>query len=105
MRAQMRLAALLVLKRFTGVTPGRLSQIATSRSNGQALASSASSCWVLKLSNGVAVAAAAASSGLPCAVMLFSWSMVNVIVILLMFRALRGHDMDHSASTEKQGIS
>ena len=56
--------------------------MATRRSAGQSSASSASSCWLLKLSNGVAVAAAA-SSGVACAVMLFSVSMVNVIVNLL----------------------
>src|ERR1019366_9789794 len=60
MRCQMRLAsALLLLKLSTGVTPVRLFQIATRRSAGQALASSASSFWLPKLSNGVAVGAAA----------------------------------------------
>jgi len=39
--------------------------------------------WLLKLSNGVAVAAAA-SSGVPCAVMLFSVSIVNVVIIVFL---------------------
>src|ERR1019366_1624058 len=79
MRSQMRLAAaLLVLKRFTGVTPGRLFQMPSRRSAGQAEASSANSLRLAKVSKGVAVAAAA-SSGVPCAVMLFSLSIVNVI--------------------------
>src|SRR5579862_881559 len=60
--------------------------MATSRSADQVLASSASYCWLMKLSKGVAVAAAA-SSGVPCAVMLLSLSMVNVILDLL-FSAL-----------------
>src|ERR1017187_2816283 len=47
----------------------RLLQIATSRFAGQDLASSANSGWLLKRSNGVVVAAAA-SSGVACAVML-----------------------------------
>src|SRR5579862_474826 len=79
----MRLTAVSRLVNFlTGVTPGRLFQTATSRSAGQAMVSSASSFWLEKLSNGVAVAAAA-SSGVACAVMLFSESIVNVMVILL----------------------
>jgi hypothetical protein len=70
MRFQTRLIAVLwSLNFFTGVTPGRLFQMATSLSAGQALASCANSCSLVKLSNGVAVAAAAAS-GVPCAVML-----------------------------------
>src|ERR1039458_2553547 len=81
MRFQTRLIAVLwSLNFFTGVTPGRLFQMATSLSAGQALASCANSCSLVKLSNGVAVAAA---SGVPCAVMLFSVSMVNVILNLL----------------------
>src|ERR1039457_2953938 len=83
MRSQMRAtAALLLLKLSTGVTPVRLFQMATSRSDGHALANSASSFWLEKLSNGVVVAAAA-SSGVACAVMLFSLSIVNGIVNLL----------------------
>src|ERR1022692_2972964 len=83
MRCQMRLtAALLLLKLSTGVTPVRLLKIATSRSAGHALASSTSSFWLAKESKGVVVAAAA-SSGVPCAVMLLSESIVNVILNLL----------------------
>src|ERR1019366_5638557 len=54
MRSQMRLAAaLLLLKLSTGVPPVRLLKIATSRSAGHALASSASSFWLAKGSKGV----------------------------------------------------
>src|ERR1017187_1311721 len=103
MRFQTRLIAVLWSLNFlTGVTPGRLFQIATSLSAGQALASSASSFWLAKESKGVVVAAAA-SSGVPCAVMLFSASIVNVILNLLLFRALRGHHMDCSEVLERQG--
>src|ERR1017187_8041072 len=106
MRSQMRLAAALWSLNFlTGCTPRRLLQIATSRFAGQDLASSANSGWLLKLSNGVVVAAAA-SSGVACAVMLLWVSIVKaVIVICPLFRALRGHDMDHSARLETQGNS
>jgi hypothetical protein len=45
------------LNRLTGVTPGRLFQIATSRSAGQPTISPASSFWLAKESNGVAVVA------------------------------------------------
>lgn len=83
MRFQTRLIAVLwSLNFFTGVTPGRLFQMATSLSAGHWVANSANSCSVLKLSKGVVVAAAA-SSGVPCAVMLFSLSMVNVMLNLL----------------------
>src|ERR1022692_3591271 len=80
--AQRSLAALVSGRLLSATTPGRLLQVATSLSVGQALASSTSSFWLLKLSNGVAFVAAA-SSGVPCAVMLFSLSMVNVILNLL----------------------
>src|ERR1035437_1933651 len=84
MRSQMRLAAaLLFLKRFTGVTPGRLFQIATRRSPGHAAANSASSFWLAKESKGVVVAAAA-SSVEPNAVMLLSLSIVKVVMIVLL---------------------
>jgi hypothetical protein len=53
-----------------------------SRSAGQPANNSASSFWLAKLSNGVAVAAAA-SSGVPCAVMLLSLSIVKVMIVLL----------------------
>src|ERR1019366_4534224 len=106
MRSQMRLAAALwALNFFTGCTPGRLLQIATSRFAGQDLASSANSGWLLKLSNGVVVAAAA-SSGVACAVMLLWVSIVKVVIVICpLCRALRGHDMDHSARRETQGNS
>src|ERR1017187_6185349 len=106
MRSQMRLAAALWSLNFlTGCTPGRLLQIATSRFAAQDLASSANSGWLLKLSNGVVVTAAA-SSGVACAVMLLSGSIVKVVIVICpLFRALRGHDMDHSARLETQGNS
>src|ERR1035437_3940872 len=84
MRAQMRLmAALLLLKLSKGVTPGRLFQIATRRSVGQLAANSASSFWLAKVSHGVAVVAAA-SSAEPNAVMLFSVSIVKVVMIVFL---------------------
>ena len=84
MRSQIGLAAVLALLNvFSGATPGKLFQMATSRSAGQPATSSASSFWLPKLSNGVAFAAAA-SSGLPCAVMLLSVSIVNVVIIVLL---------------------
>jgi hypothetical protein len=49
---------------------------------------------------------AAASSGVACAMMWLSASIVKVvIVVILLCRGLRGHDMDHSARRERQGNS
>src|SRR5450756_2500123 len=80
MDSQMRPAATLaVLKLFTGFTPGRLFQMATSRSAGQPAASSASSFWLAKESKGVVVVAAA-SSWVANALMWFSASMINVFI-------------------------
>jgi hypothetical protein len=87
-RAQIRPTAVLVfLKLSTATTPARLFQIATRRSAGQAAASSASSFWLAKVSNGV-VLVAAASSGVPNAVMLLSLSIVNVVIIVLLVATL-----------------
>src|ERR1017187_2477506 len=84
MRVQMRLTAVLVLlKLSTATTPARLFQIATRRSAGHPAASSASSFWLAKVSNGV-VFVAAASSGVPNAVMLFSLSIVRVVMYFLL---------------------
>src|ERR1017187_4544918 len=104
MRSQMRLAAALWSLNFlTGCTPGRLLQIATSRFAGQDLASSANSGWLLKLSNGVVVAAAA-SSGVACAVMLLWVSIVKVVIVICpLCRALRGHHMDHRSEERRVG--
>src|ERR1039458_9801123 len=60
MRAQIRLAqrslaAFVSGRLLSATTPGRLFHVATRRSAGQALASSASFCSVLKLSKGVCV--------------------------------------------------
>src|SRR5580704_5363309 len=106
MRSQMRATAVLRSWNFRiGWTPGRLLQIAMSRLAGQDCASSANSGWLLKLSNGVA-AVAAASSGVACAVMLLSGSIVKIVIIVFpLFRALRGQHMDHSARGERQGNS
>src|ERR1017187_5209566 len=83
-RSQMRpTAALALLNPFTGVTPGRLFQMATRRSAGQLAASSTSFFWVAKESKGVVVAAAASSTE-PNAVMLLSLSIVNVVIIVLL---------------------
>src|SRR5580704_1042608 len=97
MRSQMRATAVLRSWNFRiGWTPGRLLQIAMSRLAGQDCASSAKSGWLLKLSNGVA-AVAAASSGVACAVMLLSGSIVKIVIIVFpLFRALRGQHMDHA---------
>jgi hypothetical protein len=88
MRSQMRLAAALpLLKRFTGFTPGRLIQMATWRSAGQAAASSFYSFW---LANDWDGSVAAASSGVANALMLLSASIVNVFIFnLLVPRFLR----------------
>src|SRR5450755_2191711 len=76
-RFQMRVAAAwLSLNFWIGCTPGRLFQIATSRVAGQDLASLANSCCRVKVSNGLAVVAAA-SSGVECAMMLLSVSIVK----------------------------
>src|ERR1039457_3606735 len=84
MRSQMRLAAALAfLKLFTGFTPGRLFQMATSRSAGQPAASSAKSFWLANESKGVGVVAAA-SSWVPNAVMLLSELIVNVFMCFLL---------------------
>src|ERR1035438_3297635 len=86
MRSQMRLEpALAFLKPFTGFTPGRLFQMATSRSAGQPAASSARSFWLAKESKGVVVVAAA-SSWVPNAVMLLSELIVNVFMSFLLGR-------------------
>ena len=88
MRSQIRLAAVLVfLNVFTGATPGRLFQMATSRSAGQPATISASSFWLAKESKGVALAAAASSLE-PNAVIVFSLSIVNVVMIILLCAAL-----------------
>jgi len=57
-----------------------LLQIAISRLAGQDVARSANFCWLPKVSNGVVVAAAA-SSGVACAVMLLSVSIVKVVIV------------------------
>src|ERR1035438_4416549 len=104
MRVQIRLTAVLeLLKLSTATTPARLFQIATNRSAGQVAANSASSFWLAKVSNGVVVVAAA-SSGVPNAVMLLSLSIVEGRHLLSPWcHALRGHHMNHSEVLEKQG--
>jgi hypothetical protein len=81
--AQRSLAAFRSGRFFRATTPGRLFQVATRRSAGQALVSSVNSCWLVKVSNGV-VLAAAASSGLANTLMLFSASIVNVFILNLL---------------------
>src|ERR1019366_180954 len=80
-------ATLALLKLFTGFTPVRLFQMATTRSAGQPAASSARSFWLAKVSNGVVVVAAA-SSWVANAVMLFCSSIVNVFIIVLLCATL-----------------
>src|SRR5450755_1098496 len=83
-RFQMRVAAAWwSLNFWIGGTPGRLFQIATSRAAGQDFGSSANSCWLVKLSNGLAVVAAA-SSGVECAVMWLSASIVKVVMVVVL---------------------
>src|ERR1035437_2600219 len=72
-------ATLAVLKLFTGLTPGRLFQMATRRSAGHCPTRLKSSFWLAKVSKGVAVAAAA-SSGVAKALLLFSVLIVNVFM-------------------------
>src|ERR1039457_67821 len=67
---------------LSATTPGREFQVATRRSGGQAAISSASSFSLAEESKGVCVAAAA-SSAVANALMLFSLSIVNVILNLL----------------------
>src|ERR1039458_6238788 len=84
MRSQTRLAPPLgLLKLSTATTPARLFQIATRRSAGHPAANSASSFWLAKVSNGVVVVSAA-SSGVPNAGMVFSLSIVKVVIIVLL---------------------
>jgi hypothetical protein len=88
MRFQMRSTP--VLRSFTflaGCTPGRLFQIASNLSSGQDAVNSVKSAKLVKLSNGV-VDAAAASSGVPNTLMLFSASMMNVFMIVVLCSAL-----------------
>jgi hypothetical protein len=59
---QKELKLVLSLNFRTGVTPAKLFQIVTTRPAGQAPINSPNSCWLVKLSNGVAVAAAASSA-------------------------------------------
>jgi len=73
---------LVLLKLSTATTPARLFQIATIRSAGHPAASPASSFWLAKVSNGAVVVAA--SSGVPNAVMLFSLSIVKVVIFFLL---------------------
>src|ERR1035437_1032712 len=96
-------ATLWLAKRFTGLTPARLFQIATSLSLGQEAASSPHSCGLVKLSKGVAVVAAA-SSAVANATISFWSLMVNVVIMVLpLVRAVAVMDMDHSGLLEKQG--
>ena len=88
MRSQMRPTAVLALLNvLTGVTPGRLFQVATNLSSGHPPTSSASSFGLAKESNGVVLAAAAAS-GESNALIVLSLSIVNVVMIVLLGAAL-----------------
>src|ERR1022692_1739176 len=88
MRAQMRLAAVVASLNFlVGFSPGKLFRIANRRSAGQPAANSASSCSLVKLSNGVCTAADA-SSGVENATISFVSLIVNVVIIVLLGAAL-----------------
>ena len=69
-----------------GWTPGRLLQIASRRLAGQDWASSTNSCGLLKLSKGVVVVVAA-SSGVACAMMWLSVSIVKVVIMVFLCSA------------------
>src|ERR1017187_1628315 len=105
MRAQIwPAAALWLAKRFTDLTPARLFQIVTSLSLGQEAARAANSCWLLKLSKGVAVVAAA-SSAVANATISFWSLMVNVVIMVLPLPALwrsHGHGSLWSAGKARQ---
>jgi len=84
MRSQIRTMAVLASFSFlTGFSPAKLFRIATRGSAGQDAANSASSCWLLKASKGVAVVAAA-SSGVANATISFCSLMVKVAIIVLL---------------------
>jgi hypothetical protein len=82
----------------TGVTPGRLFQISTSRLLSGPIRSA--NCSSLAKTP-APVSRAAFLEG--CTVMLLSVSIVNVFIIFLLVAALGGHDIDHSEVLEKQG--
>src|ERR1022692_2271458 len=107
MRCQIRAPAVLgSFSFFAGFSPGRLFRIANRRSAGQPAANSASSCSLVKLSNGVC-AAAEASSGVANATISFVSLIVKVVIIVLLYvcRALRGHHIHLSEVLERQGFS
>src|SRR5208283_5198643 len=94
-----------LLNPFTGFTPGRLFQMATRRSAGQAAANSASS---FSTAEGV-------ERGGGCGGGLFCGAKRRDVVVAVNRKrrhnrspwchALRGHHMDHSGVLEKQGDS
>src|ERR1017187_3610585 len=85
MRAQMRLAAVVASLNFlVGFSPGKLFRIANRRSAGQPAANSASSCSLVKLSNGVCTATDA-SSGVENATISFVSLIVNVVTLNLLW--------------------
>src|SRR5260370_38914958 len=87
-RSQILLAAVLgSFSDFTGFTPGKLLYVATQRCAGQLASSSASSFWSVNKSNGVVLAAAAASA-VANTVMLVSLSMVQIGIFVLLSAAL-----------------
>jgi len=65
---------------WTGLTPGKRFQMATSRAAGQGALRSASSCWLVKVTQGGG-AEAGASSGVPPATISFCWLSVKVMVL------------------------
>src|ERR1019366_6804331 len=91
-------------KRFTGLTPARLFQIATSLSLGQEVARASNSCWLVKLSKGVAVVAAASSAVANTTISFWSL-MVKVVIMVLPLPALwrsHGHGSLWSAGKARQ---
>src|SRR5439155_901167 len=81
---------------LTGVRPGMPFQTSISRSAGHSATRLDSSCLLLKLSP------SPASCLVACAVMLFSVSIVYVVISLFPCAACCGHDIDHSGRRNKQ---
>src|SRR5450432_774258 len=81
---------------LTGVRPGIPFQTSISRLASQVAARSASSSWLAKASP------SPASCSLPCAVMLFSWSIVYVFIFAFLCAACCGHGIHHSGRRSKQ---
>jgi hypothetical protein len=91
---------------FTGVTPGRLFQIATSRSAGHFAIRLASSFWLAKVSKGVVVVAAASSGVAKCGDAVVGIDGERFHLSSFFLAACRRDDhIHHSGRGHKQGNS